>query len=141
MILRMPNITMNTMNKPKSGTSDASLLVIGKSSRLQEMRNKNLNQTEPAKELHQPQIKPQSNELSIAQQIIDQQLNAILAGLPPGKQRSLFKIRYGMELEQIKQLPIRQIIRLLKIEDPQLTQARGEMKRILELTYNGQPSQ
>jgi hypothetical protein len=141
MILRMPNITMNTMNKPKSGTSDASLLVIGKSSRLQEMRNKNLNQTAPAKALKQPQIKPQSSELSSAQQIIDQQLNAILAGLPPGKQRSLFKIRYGMELEQIKQLPIRQIIRLLKIEDPQLAQARGEMKRILELTYNGQPSQ
>ena len=46
-----------------------------------------------------------------------------------------------MELEQIKQLPIRQIIRLLNIDDPQLTQARGEMKRILELTYNGQPSQ
>jgi hypothetical protein len=141
MILRMPNITMNIMIKPKSGTSDSCLLVMGKSSRLQEMRNKSLNQTAPAKALKQPQIKPQSSELSIAQQIIDQHLDAILAGLPGGKQRSLFKIRYGIELEQIKQLPIRQIIRLLKIEDPQLAQARGEMKRVLELTYNGQPPQ
>lgn len=128
------------MNKQKPSTTSSTLLASGKSSRLLEMRNKSLNsdQVTAAKESISPQTKPQDAELLLAQQIIDQCLATILADLPVGKQRSLFKIRYGIELEQLKQQPIKQIISVLKISHPQLIQPRGDMKRILDLTYNGQ---
>ncbi len=138
-----PNTTPNPMNKQKPGMTSSTLLASGKSSRLLEMRNKSLN-PEPCKAVREvvtPDSNTQDSALFIARQIIDRQLNAILSALPAGKQRSLFKIRYGIELEQLKQQPIKQIIRLLKIDHPQFAQPRGEMKRILDLTYNGQPFQ
>ena len=131
------------MTEFKPTETSSTLLASGKSSRLREMRNKNLNLSAPAITNDQKpalanlkdQIQP---ELLLAQQLIDQQLAEILAGLPAGKQRSLFKIRYGIDLDTLKQQPIHRIIQLLKIKHPQLLSPRGAMKNILELTYNGQ---
>lgn len=127
----------------KPTETSSTLLASGKSSRLREMRNKNLNLSastitndqKPAQANLKDKIQP---ELLLAQQLIDQQLAKILAGLPAGKQQSLFKIRYGMDLETLKQQPIHQIVKLLKIKHPQLLSPRGSMKNILELTYSGQ---
>lgn len=127
----------------KPTETSSTLLASGKSSRLREMRNKNLNLSaptitndqKPAQANLKDQIQP---ELLLAQQLIDQQLAEILAGLPAGKQRSLFKIRYGMDLDALKQQPIHHIVKLLKIRHPQLLSPRGAMKNILELTYSGQ---
>lgn len=47
---------------------------------------------------------------------IRQRLDEILASLPAGKQRSLFKIRYGMELDNLEHLPADQIAAKLKIK-------------------------
>lgn len=127
----------------KPTETSSTLLANGKSSRLREMRNKNLNLSAPAISNDQKpapanlkdQIQP---ELLLAQQLINQQLAEILAGLPVGKQQSLFKIRYGMDLDALKQQPIHHIVKLLKIRHPQLLSPGGVMKNILKLTYNGQ---
>lgn len=119
------------------------LLDGGKSRRLLEMRHKSLNlsassitndQTAGPSKL-EDKIQP---ELLLARQMIDQALAEILAGLPAGKQRSLFKIRYNMDLNTLKQQPIYYIVKQLKIKHPQLTQPSGAMKKVLELAYNGQ---
>ena len=119
------------------------LLDGGKSRRLLEMRHKSLNLSAPT--ISNDQTPNQSKlegkiqpELLLARQLIDQALAEILAGLPAAKQRSLFKIRYNMDLNTLKQQPIHYIVKQLKIKHPQLTQPRGAMKNILELTYNGQ---
>lgn len=119
------------------------LLESGKSRRLLEMRHKSLNlsassitndqTTSPSK----LEDKIQS-ELLLARQLIDQAVAEILAGLPAGKQRSLFNIRYNMDLNTLKQQPIHHIVKQLKIKHPQLTQPSGAMKKVLELAYNGQ---
>ena len=130
--------------KPKETSS--TLLASGKSSRLLAMRNKSQNPspTPASAEPHTQPAKPTAPalqaELHLAQQLIDQQLMQILADLPAGKQRSFFKIRYGMDIDTLKQQPIHRIVKRLKINHPQLTQAHGDMKKVLELTYNGQPS-
>ena len=120
------------------------LLDSGKSRRLQEMRNKSLNlptsaitndQTAGQSKL-EDKIQPEL--LLLARRLIDQALAEILAGLPAGKQRSLFKIRYNMDLNTLEQQPIHHIVKQLKIKHPQLTQPCGAMKKVLELTYNGQ---
>ncbi|QPK65200.1 sigma-70 family RNA polymerase sigma factor [Methylomonas sp. LL1] len=49
-------------------------------------------------------------------QRIDQRVIEILSQLPAGKQRSLFKLRFGLELDELKQLPIRQAAEILKIK-------------------------
>ncbi len=134
------------MSKNKPETTSSRLLASGKSSRLLEMRNKSRSPDETAvatdsksmpffREDDEP-----GRQLRLVQTIIDQHLASILAGLPVGRQRSLFKIRYGCEPEALKQLPIKHIIKRLQIQHPMLQAAHGEMKRILELTYNGQPA-
>ena len=46
---------------------------------------------------------------------IDQRLAEIVAQLPVGKQHSLFKIRFGVALDEIQNLPLEQIAQILKI--------------------------
>lgn len=131
------------MTEFKPTETSSTLLSSGKSSRLREMHHKSLNLSvptnandqKPAQSNLKDKIQP---ELLLAQQLIDQHLADILAGLPTGKQRSLFRIRYGENLDTLKQLPIHRIVKLLNIQHPQLSSPRGAMKNILELTYNGQ---
>ena len=46
---------------------------------------------------------------------IDQRLTEILARLPAGKQHSLFKIRFGVTLDELRNLPAEQAAKILKI--------------------------
>jgi len=115
----------------------------GKSSRLRELRERAMAMKQPAAVAEQPQSigveadKTMSPELLLARRVIDQRLAEIEAALPVGKQRRMFKIRYGVELEQIRDLPIKRIVGLLEIVHPQLNNPLGSMKRIAELNYNG----
>ena len=115
------------------------------SSRLREMREKAQGAAvpSPAPRTTPPEASPNdaklSPELRLARRLIDQRLAELLATLPAGKQNSLFRIRFGMELSQIKTLPIRQVFGKLKIADPQLPPQSPAMKRIGDLNYNGQP--
>lgn len=78
-----------------------------------------------------------SPELALARQLIDQRLAELLASLPAGKQRSLFNIRFGMEPDKIKELPIKQIFALLEINHQPFNNLSANMKRIGDLNYNG----
>lgn len=129
-------------NKP-----NGSGLAVGlaQSSRLREMREKALGAVapSPAPKTTAPETSPSdaklSPELLLARRLIDQRLAELLATLPPGKQNSLFRIRFGLELSEIKTLPIRRVFGKLKIADPQLPPQSPAMKRIGDLNYNGQP--
>ncbi len=48
-------------------------------------------------------------------QEIDRRLSEIMAGLPAGKQHNLFKIRYGVTPDEIRQLPVEQAAQMLKL--------------------------
>ena len=133
--------TADTQNQlPDSG----SLLVdLAKSSRLQALRAqaKSLEQSKSPVPVaggsaHKSNLDPL---LLLAQELIDQRLTEILAALPPGMQKRLFKIRFGVELDEIRQLPIKRLLPLLKIQHPQLNNPPANMKRIADLNYNGQP--
>ncbi len=126
--------------------SDNGVMVgFAQSSRLREMREKaqGVAVPSPTPRTTPPEASPNDAKLSpalrLARRLIDQRLAELLATLPAGKQNSLFRIRFGMELSQIKTLPIRQVFGKLKIADPQLPPQSPAMKRIGDLNYNGQP--
>ncbi|NOV28618.1 hypothetical protein [Methylomonas sp. ZR1] len=129
------------MDKLPSRPADSLLVNPGKSSRLQEMRQRATTANQPAPAPTQPKLKATdesiSPELALARQLIDQRLTEILAALPIGKQRRLFKIRFGVEPEQIKDLAIKQIFAMLEINHPQFNNLSANMKRIADLNYNG----
>ena len=58
--------------------------------------------------------------------------------LPAGKQRRFFKIRYGVELEQIKVLPLKRVLKLLDIPQAIYRNHASAMKLIGDLNYNGE---
>lgn len=134
------------MDNSKNRTVAAGSLLVnpGKSSRLQAMRNKAMAANQSAPTDGRPQSKAASHdktlspELLLARSAIDRRLAEILASLPAGKQQSLFRIRFGIELEQLKNLPIKRVVGMLKIGHPQLKNPQGDMKRIVDLTYNGE---
>ncbi|AEG01231.1 hypothetical protein [Methylomonas methanica] len=134
------------MTDVKPEQTSMSLLASGKSSRLLEMRKKSRQASadnlsaengigRPATQSARNDVNPQ---LLLAQQLIDRRLADILAGFPAGRQRSLFKIRYGIDPEKLKQQPIDHIAKLLNISHPLFINPRGDTKKVLELTYTGQ---
>lgn len=116
----------------------ASELVIARSSRLQAMREASSKQQLTSKNSSDapPPAAPADAELALARQLLDQRLQEILATLPAGKQLRLFKIRFGYEPEQIKQLSFKQAFKVLQISHQMPTNSQ----RIAELNYNGQPA-
>ncbi|WP_446811936.1 hypothetical protein ACH50O_10345 [Methylomonas sp. 2BW1-5-20] len=132
------------MAKSPSRPADSLLVNPGKSSRLQEMRQRATTANQPAPAPTQPTFRAKdenlSPELTLARQLIDQRLSEIMAALPVGKQRSLFKIRFGMEPAQIKALPIKQIFSLLEINHTQFNNLSANMKQVADLNYNGRQS-
>jgi len=58
-------------------------------------------------------------------QLIEQQVSKILATLPAGKQKNLFKIRYGLTPEALERLPIDHAIKILELS---LTGEATEMR-------------
>jgi len=126
---------------PPKYPADSLLVSPGKSTRLQEMRQRAATANQPAPAPTQPTLQAKdeslSPELALARKLIDQRLSEILTTLPAGKQRSLFKIRFGMEPDKIKELPIKQIFTLLTINHPSFNNLSANMKRIGDLNYNG----
>lgn len=106
------------MSDDKSNSPNQLLLV--RSSRLLALRDKAASSAEPAAPLPNS---PQSDEdahTARLRRLVEQRLNAILATLPAGKQRSLFKIRYGIDLEQLHALPLQKAAEILKIKSGDL---------------------
>ena len=119
------------MKQPPSVSSE---LVLARSRRLQAMRqNQQANQSRHGNE-PQDFAQQQMADLQIARQLIDDALHDILAALPAGKHRRLFKIRYGVELDAIQQMPLTQVFAVLGIHTNLLTKTR----HLAELNYNGQ---
>lgn len=133
------------MSEFKPSATSATILGSGKSSRLLEMRNKNLNlPANTGNTSAKPETADQSKQnpdFLLARQLIDQRMADILASLPANKQRSLFKIRFGIDLDTIHLQPLGQLIKTLKIQHPKFERPSAEMKNVLQLTYNGQPPQ
>lgn len=131
------------MDKSSGSPADTLLVNPGKSTRLQEMRqraaaaNQSAPTPAPADKVLQAKDTGLSPEMLLARQLIDERLTQILATLPAGKQRRLFKIRFGMEPDQIKALPIKQIFALLSISHPQFNNHCTNMKQVADLNYNG----
>ena len=80
-------------------------------------------------QIHQNDV----SDLMHAQQLIDEMIAQKLNELPVGKQRSLFKIRYGVDPSGIKQLPVLKVLNLLGISQQSLTNPQS----LVDLNYNG----
>ena len=120
-------------------------IILQKSSRLQAMRAAAIGTKPEAAPVKAVQIavsndKKLSPELLLARQLIDQRLAELVANLPVGKQQGLFKIRFGMTPEQIKQLTLKQIFSKLAINPAQIKQLSTNPQAIWELNYNGEQS-
>lgn len=88
------------------------------SSRLQALRSKSAQTTESAKiQTPAKPTKPSEDpETARLRHLVEQKLSQILANLPAGKQHSLFKIRFGVELETLYSLPPQEAAKTLKIK-------------------------
>jgi len=85
------------------------------SSRLQSLRKQSLASETDNK---QPSTKPNPQEDAESIRLrnqVNQRLAEILAKLPAGKQRSLFKIRFGVEIDELQQMPAKQAAAILKL--------------------------
>ena len=120
----------------KKHTVSPAELTLARSTRLQNMRH-NQHASSPIAQSGRANQWPEQTpvaELETARQLIDAKLQTILSALPVGKQQRLFKIRYGVELADIKLLPLAQVFRLLGLSTHLLTKTRT----IADLNYNGQ---
>ncbi len=129
--------------KFKAAQTNNALLDQGKSSRLLQMRQKSMGVIEAASPDNESQDqfsseldKDLANDLLQLRRLIDQRLQEIISVFPSEKRQKLFKIRFGMTMEQLKQLPMHRIITLLKL-NPNIAL---NMKRIADLDYNGRPT-
>ncbi len=78
-------------------------------------------------------------ELVLVRQLIDQRLDEILNSLPLGKQKRLFKIRFGIDVDLIRELPIKRVLSLIKIQPSVLNNPLVNMKLLGDMNYNGEP--
>ena len=104
------------------------------SSRLKAMRDQQLQaQAGKAKAVQARISEKETSDLAVAQQLIDSALQQIISQLPVGKQRSMFKIRYGVDPADVKQLAIADVFKRLNISQQALTNPQA----IAQLNYNG----
>ena len=132
---------MDQTAKKTAGVSSATVVNLGKSSRLQAMRDKAVvaeTRAQPGPPANRIDDSGLSPELLLARRMIDQRLAEIWAKLPAGKQNSLFKLRYGVDLEQVRNLPIKRLVKLLQIQEPAMQNLAAYMKRMGDLNYNGE---
>lgn len=103
-------------DQAEKAPASPSQLNLVSSGRLQALR-KQATTSEPA--LPTPKSakpdKAENEETAKLKRQIEQRLQEILAKLPQGKQRSLFKIRYGLTLEEFESLTVQQAAAILKI--------------------------
>ncbi len=140
---RHPSLEFMTAADQPNCASQPLAVGFVKSSRLQALREQAQAGTDNSGDplpATQQQARDQSGldaDLLQVRQLIEQRLAEIMAVLPQGRQRRLFKIRFGVELDEIKQLPIKRVVKLLNLEPALLNILPAKMKRIAELNYNG----
>ena len=129
------------MNQEKNKICGISstLLNEGKSTRLIEMRKKAVSMTAPVEDQHTDNLtvsdvldKSTKEELLKARQFINQQLADALAKYPTNKQARFFKLRFGMDIEQLKELSIKEIYSVLGVK-----QNNKGKEWVAELDYFG----
>ncbi|MEE9339382.1 MAG: hypothetical protein V3U87_15005 [Methylococcaceae bacterium] len=120
-----------SQNNNKSSVTSTTLLVDGKSTRLRGMRVKAMGESMSIDEATKVKKldKVVMADLLRAREIIDNNLVDILSNYPVNKQAKLFKIRFGMSLDQLKALSIKDINLVLGIKQKIVT--------IIDLDYFG----
>lgn len=112
---------MNEPTNAKQRPADPTQLTLINSSRLQALRN-TINSTgsgiSPAAVSKNADHLGQEEDAETARlrKLVEQQLATILAALPAGKRCSLFKIRYGMALDEFERLPVKHAAKILKLK-------------------------
>lgn len=104
---------------PETKSTGPTQLNLVNSRRLQELRKQSVaagNAEAPATPPVSagPSVKEDAETAQLRREV-DQRLQEILARLPAGKQRSLFKIRYGVALDELERLPIQRVAVILQI--------------------------
>ncbi len=83
---------------------------LSRSTRLRQMAQKNRSSepvSEALKETPRSALGRQNEPLSQAVALIQQTAETLLAGFPPGQQKSFFKIKYGFDYDEILKRSIR----------------------------------
>ena len=111
---------MTEANHPKSTSAPTQLNLVNSERlqllRKQVMRSENV-QTQKSSALCPSNARPHEDAEAIQlRNQVNQRLSEILATLPAGKRRSLFKIRFGVELDKFEQIPVKQAAAILKIQ-------------------------
>jgi len=126
-------------------TESSQLLVsAGKSSRLDAIRKKaGLGVTPPGLEKKQSQLiiakglnQATKEALQQASVLIEDKIHTLMTAYPAGKKNAFFKIKYGVEVERVKEMPVQGIFKLLKLEDNKIK----HFKMIGNLYLNGKSS-
>ncbi len=113
------------MTKHQTGRVNEHLLVgVANSSRLAKMREKaGLAINKPGLEVTQtkPQFADGLNQQTIealqqARSIVEEKMAAIFNAYPAGKKETFFKIKYGINSDKLKLLPMKQVFALLKLD-------------------------
>lgn len=123
-------------DRPKVSVTEHRVLVApGQSKKLAAIRQK----LQPAAQMPAPPspaafgLNPDAaKELGKARTLIDDRLKQILGAYPEGKKNSLFKIRYGCSVEQLKAGSIKAAFKKLEIDTPTV-----DMKSIADLNFDG----
>ena len=118
------------MHETKQG--DVLIIGAGKSKRLDAIRKKAGltfdNDSQQTANKHYGLIEglnPQTRDILIqAQKIIDNRLASIMKTYPAGKTKSFFKIKYGLNVEQLQLKTFKDIFTALKIDEAEIKQFR-----------------
>jgi len=68
--------------------------------------------------------RPTKEALLQAGSLIEDRFAAILKTYPPGKTKSYFKIKYGMDIKQVKTLSIEEMFKILQLDSTKVKQFR-----------------
>ncbi|MCK5829118.1 MAG: hypothetical protein KAH20_02330 [Methylococcales bacterium] len=130
---------MNQKENEVSGIS-STLLSEGKSTRLMEMRKKAASVIAPAEDqlavsmpMSDTLDTPTKEALLKARQMIDQQLIHILGKYPANKHAKFFKIRFNMDIDQLKKLSIKDIYSVINIKQNK----QSSLDQVTGLDYFG----
>ncbi len=106
------------------------LVAEGKSSRLTAIRNKTQGQKNKLNEKNSPSqlssdLKPeQKQSLQLAIKIIEDKVDCILNSYPGGKRKTFFKLKYSVDVLQIRQLAIKDVFVILQLDSQKISHFR-----------------
>lgn len=124
-------------------SNSASIITVGKSKRLDAMRNKvNLNKDKSILiDTHNNLRQQRKNELPQPAKealqgvrlLVEERMSKILNGYPQGKSHTFFKLKYGIEVAKINALPVREVFDVLALN----TSLVMHFKLVQHLDING----